>query len=117
MRAKREYVDYVRDILDATEKAQLFVAGVDFESFQANEEKVFAVIRALEIIGEAGKKIPTSVRKRYPEVPWAAMAGMRDKLAHDYFGVNLRRLWETVQNDLPPLRTAVARMVEDLENK
>lgn len=98
-------------------KAQLFVAGVDFESFQANEEKVFAVIRALEIIGEAGKKIPTSVRKRYPEVPWAAMAGMRDKLAHDYFGVNLRRLWETVQNDLPPLRTAVARMVGDLENK
>ncbi len=97
MKAKREYVDYVRDILDATKKAQLFVAGIDFEAFQTNDEKVFAVTRALEIIGEASKKIPASVRKRYPEVPWAAMAGMRDKLAHDYFGVNLRRLWETVR--------------------
>lgn len=93
------------------------VAGIDFEAFQTNDEKVFAVTRALEIIGEASKKIPASVRKRYPEVPWAAMAGMRDKLAHDYFGVNLRRLWETVWNDFPPLRTTMARLIGDLEQK
>jgi uncharacterized protein with HEPN domain len=83
LKPKREYVDYASDIRDAAEKAQLFAAGIDFEGFQANDEKVFAVIRALEIIGEASKKIPASIRKRYPEVPWAAMAGMRDKLAHD----------------------------------
>ena len=117
MKLKREYVDYGRDIRDAAEKAQLFVAGIDFETFQANDEKVFAVIRALEIIGEASKKIPASIRKRYPEVPWAAMAGMRDKLAHDYFGVNLRMLWETVQNDLSPLSKAITRLVEDLEQR
>jgi len=117
LKAKREYVDYARDVLDATEKAQLFVADISFEAFQTNDEKVFAVIRALEIIGEASKKIPASIRKRYPEVPWAAMAGMRDKLAHDYFGVNLRRLWETVQNDLPPLQTAMARIVADMKQK
>jgi uncharacterized protein with HEPN domain len=93
------------------------VAGIDFEAFQANDEKVFAVTRALEIIGEASKKIPASIRKRHPDVPWGAMAGMRDKLAHDYFGVNLRRLWETVQNDLPRLRTAITRLVGDLEKK
>lgn len=117
MKPKREYADYARDILDAAEKAQLFAAGIDFEAFQANDEKIFAVIRALEIIGEASKKIPASIRKRYPEVPWASMAGMRDKLAHDYFGVNLRRLWETVQNDLPPLSKAIARLVGDLEQR
>jgi hypothetical protein len=63
------------------------VAGVDFESFQANDEKVFAVIRALEIIDEAGKKIPTSVRKRYPEVPWATMAGMPRQARLDAPGI------------------------------
>jgi uncharacterized protein with HEPN domain len=56
----------------------------------------FAVIRALKIIGEATKHIPTSVRQRYPEVPWRAMAGMRDKVIHDYLGINLQRVYETV---------------------
>ncbi len=117
MKGKREHLDYVRDILDAVEKARCFVAGIDVEAFQRDDEKVYAVTRALEIIGEASKKIPASIRKRFPDVPWAAMAGMRDKLAHDYFGVNLRRLWETVQNDLPPSRESIARLVRDLEQK
>jgi uncharacterized protein with HEPN domain len=117
LKAKREYLDYARDILDAAEKADRFIAGVGLDVFQADDEKVFAVTRALEIIGEASKKIPASLRKQYPEIPWAVMAGMRDKLAHDYFGVNLRRLWETVQNDLPPLRAALTRLIAHLEKK
>ena len=77
MKAKREYVDYVRDILDAAEKAQVFVAGIDFEAFQANDEKVFAVTRALEIIGEASKKIPPqygSGIQTYPGERWLGCA-------------------------------------------
>lgn len=114
MRPRREYVDYLQDILDAARKARRFVEGIDFDTFAANDEKVFAVIRALEIIGEAAKKVPKSVQKRSPEVPWRDVAGMRDKLIHGYFGVNLRRVWETVLGDLPPLQAGVERILADL---
>lgn len=115
MKTERVYVDYLRDMLDAARKARRFVRGTGFEAFAANDEKVFAVILALEIIGEAAKKIPTSVQKRYPEIPWQDVAGMRDKLIHEYFGVNLKRVWETVRADLPTLQAVVKRMLSDLK--
>ena len=107
MKAKREYADYLRDILDSARKARQFVEGLDFDDFVMNDEKVFAVRQALEIIGEAVKKVPRSTRQRYPQVPWREVARMRDKLAHEYFGVNIRRVWQTVQDDLPILETTV----------
>ena len=117
MKSKREYVGYLRDILDTAQKARRFVEGVDFDSFVANDEKVFAVMQALQIIGEAAKKVPKSARERYTDVPWRDVAGMRDKLIHDYFSVNLRRLWQTVQDDLPALQATIERMLADLETK
>ena len=95
MNPERLYGDYLEDILDALIKVKQFIAGMTFEQFQKDDKTTFAVIRALEVIGEASKKIPEDIRKDYPGVPWKVMDGMRDKLAHDYFGVNLEVVWRT----------------------
>jgi len=115
MKPKREYTDYLLDILEAVAKVKQFVKGVEFESFCDNDEKVFAVIRALEIIGEAAKHIPKSIRGRYTEIPWEDIVGMRSKVIHDYFGVDLNVIWKTLHEDLPPLQAAVAKMLKDLK--
>ena len=117
MKAKREYLDYFKDIQDALEKINNFTAGLDFESFAKDDKTTFAVIRALEIIGEAARKIPKSIRSRYPNVPWQDMAGMRDKLIHDYFGVDLRVVWKTLQIDLPPLKAIFDQITQEESEK
>ena len=117
MKPKREYTDYLLDILEATTKARKFVKHVDFGAFCANEEKTFAVIRALEIIGEAAKNIPKSMRGRYTEIPWEDIVGMRNKVIHDYFGVDLEVIWKTLHEDLPLLQAAVSKILEDLKKE
>lgn len=115
MRRGRACADYVLDILTHTQKAQQFVAGIDFETFRANEEKVFAVIRALEVIGEAAKHLPPSLRRRYPQIPWKNVIGMRNALIHGYFGVDVEVLWKTVHESLPLLRVVAEQMLADLD--
>ncbi len=104
MRQDRTYLDYLRDILNATEAALSFVEDVDFAEFSANLRTNFAVVRALEIIGEAANRIPDEVRDRWPQVAWQDVADMRNVLIHAHFGVDLEPVWRTVQEDLSPLR-------------
>jgi uncharacterized protein with HEPN domain len=114
MSAKRVYADYLQDIVDYAEKAMRFMQDVSFDDFGDNEEKIFAVVKTLEIIGEAARHLPKSMRDKYAAVPWKQVTGMRDKMTHEYFSVDLEVVWRTVQEDLPPLRDTAKKMMEDL---
>jgi uncharacterized protein with HEPN domain len=112
MTSGRTHVDYLEDILQAIQKAEDFTRNMDFRTFSEDDKTVFAVVRALEIIGEASKKIPPEFKQQNPDLPWRDMAGMRDKLIHDYFGVNEEVVWNTVLEDLPPVKTLLQSIVE-----
>ena len=113
-RTPKEFSGYLTDMIDYADKASNFLHGISLKSFKANEEKALAVIRSLEVIGEAARKIPKPVRDKYPQVPWAEITGMRDKLIHDYFGVSLDVVWLTVKNDLPEMSKALRIMMADI---
>lgn len=110
----RAYQDYLEDILDSVEKVSRFVQGMTYEQFANDDKTSYAVIRALEIIGEATKHIPESIRTDHPLVPWREMAGIRDKLIHDYFGVNHKVIWKTAIEDLPNIEPAIRSVLDDL---
>jgi len=107
MKTGRTVEDALRDILEAASKAQEFLRDMDQEAFAEDEKTVFAVIRALEIVGEAARRVPADFRDQNPGIPWRSMTGMRDKLIHDYFGVSIDVVWKTVHEDLPALIVAV----------
>ena len=112
---KKKVSDYLEDIIEAMENAMDFIRGMSYEEFVKDTKTVYAVIRAIEIIGEAVKNIPEDVRSKYPEIPWRAMAGMRDKVIHAYFGVKLERVWEVVKRDIPNLKPKFERILEELK--
>jgi uncharacterized protein with HEPN domain len=112
---KREITDFVEDVVNAMNKAEKFVEGMSYEEFAQDEKTVFAVIRAVEVIGEAVKNIPGDVRKDYPEIPWRGMAGMRNKVIHEYFGVDLKVVWETIKERIPEVKPSFEKMLKDLQ--
>jgi len=111
---KREAGDFIEDIVNAMNKALRFVEGMSFEEFSKDDKTIFAVIRAIEIIGEATKNIPDEIKKAYPEIPWKGMAGMRDKVIHGYFGVDLKVVWDTVTKRIPEIKELFERMLDDM---
>lgn len=102
---------YLLDILIAARKALRFVEGMTWEGFQQSELHQNAVMRPLEIIGEAARLVSQQTRQAHPEIPWEQMIGVRNRLIHEYFRVNLKTVWETVQNDLPRLIALIEPLV------
>ncbi|MFN0074571.1 MAG: DUF86 domain-containing protein [Chloroflexota bacterium] len=116
MSADRHVTDYLRDMISGADAAMAFVQGVDFDTFERNLEKSFAVVWALEIVGEAARNVHPSVRRQYPAVPWRHAIDMRNFVSHQYFGVDLEVVWRTVHADLPSLRAQVASVLEDINS-
>jgi len=110
---KHENIDYFRDILDSIIEIEKFVKGLDYSNFKTDRKTILAVIRDIEVIGEAAKNISRAIRKNYPEIPWKDIVGMRDKLIHGYFGIDLEILWETLQQDLPQLKIHILKLIEE----
>lgn len=99
----RDWKLRVEDILEAINKIERYTANMSLNDFLADEKSSDAVVRNLEIIGEAARNIPEDICLRFPNVPWDKMRGMRNMLAHEYFGVSLPIIWQTIKDDLPPL--------------
>ena len=105
----------MQDIYDAMEAAENFVIDCTFEDFIEDIKTQYAVIRALEIIGEAAKNMPDDVRQKYPAIPWKDLAGIRDKLIHAYFGVNLEVVWLSVKEGIPEAKPVIESLLEELD--
>ena len=106
---------YLKHILDAILNIEKFIEGVNKENFLGNVEKQYAVLRGLEIIGEATKNLSEELKKKHPNIPWKEIAGMRNKLIHQYFGVNLDLVWETIKTKLPELKNQISRILKEIE--
>ncbi len=108
----RDYKLYLEDILEAAQKIERYSKDVSFQQFRKDEMRMDAVLRNLEIIGEATKNLPPALRKKYPAVEWRKIAGLRDVAIHAYFSIDLNIVWDVVQYKLPELRRYVATILE-----
>jgi uncharacterized protein with HEPN domain len=104
---------YLQDILDAISDIEQFIGGMAEEEFYRNKEKQYAVLRALEIIGEATKHLSKELKSKYRTIPWKDIAGMRDKVIHFYFGIKLELVWQTVRDKLPELKAQIHEILAD----
>jgi len=111
---KRDEAVYLRHILDAIDKIDSYLLGIEESGFVQQSLIQDGVIRQLEVIGEAVRQVSTQLRARHPQIPWQDIVGMRDKLIHHYFGVDIEMVWLTATADLPVLKSAVTEMLNSL---
>lgn len=116
-KSMRNYRLYLKDIFEAMRAAQTFVEGIDSDALVSDDKTASAVVRKLEIIGEAAKNVPEAIRQKYPQVPWRQMAGMRDRLIHGYYDANYTVVWEVVTELIPPLQPIIEQILEDMEKE
>ncbi len=112
---KRVYTDYIQDILDSIQDIENFIQDMSFTDFKDDRKTINAVVRSIEIIGEASKKIPKSLRDLRPEIPWKKMTGMRDKMTHAYFGIDLEIIWKVASEEIKQIRPGILKIQNSLQ--
>jgi uncharacterized protein with HEPN domain len=110
---KRDLGLFLQDILESISKIESFSKGLTKENFSKDELRQSAIMRKLEIIGEAVKNLPISFRNKYPFVDWRSIAGFRDILTHGYFGVNIEKVWNVIKYDMPKLKKNIEKILKD----
>lgn len=110
---QRNVAVFLFDIVECCEDIEGYLAGSMKESFLEDTKTQDAVVRRLEIIGEAVRRLPLPLREKYTDVPWREVSGMRDVLIHGYFSINVERVWETAQNDVPKLKEQVEKILKE----
>ncbi len=109
---QRDYGDYIQDIFQSINDIESFIKNSSPEQFLVDKKTSLAVCRSLEIIGEAAKQIPENVRQQYPNIPFKKLAGLRDKLIHAYHEIDHRVIWDIITNDLPPIKPAIKKLLD-----
>jgi len=109
---KRTYLDFIEDIYEAILKVEDFTDGLDYEAFVYDEKTLYAVRTGLQIIGEASAKIPEHIRLQHPEIPWRQIISFRNRIVHEYFGLDVRLIWTTIQTDLPELKPKILKLLD-----
>ena len=111
---KKDVTVFLQHILESIEKIELFLKDITKDNFLSSVQLQDAVIRRIEVIGEAAKNIPDEFRKKHPVVPWSEIIRTRDKLIHGYFGVDLELTWDIIKKDLPELKEKIRKILESL---
>jgi uncharacterized protein with HEPN domain len=114
---RRNIALYIKDLVENMKHAETFIENLTYEEFIKDKKTSYAVVRCIEIIGEAAKNIPDDVRDRYPDIPWKKMAGMRDKISHFYFGIDMKKVWLGVKRDIPKIKPQIKKILKDLSGE
>ena len=114
---KRDATDYLKDILEAIDDVETFIGNLTYDEFIKDRKTLNAVVRSIEVIGEAAKNIPQTLRVKYEELPWREITGMRDKLIHGYFGIDTETIYKAAKEDIPPLKSLIQKMTKEQEKQ
>lgn len=112
---KRDYKDFLIDISYSIEQIEKFVAGFGFEKFKQDEKTKDAVIMRIGVLGEAVNNLPEKFKKEHKEIPWQKIADMRNKLIHEYFGIDIEVVWKTAKEDIPELKNKTLELMKELD--
>jgi len=115
--SKRNWRLFVNDILECIEKIEKYISNLSYDDFVKDNKTKDAVVRNLEIIGEAANQIPLNIRKRYKDIPWVQIIGLRHRLIHGYFVVDYDIVWNIIKKELPDLKTKIKEILKDLEEE